>query len=171
MKKLIILLCMAAVLCGCSKTEPTTEATTEQEQPVTEYHYEGAVFSIPSGWDTEAKEGVFYIYPDDRSVMVISHDPEVIEDFDDGALDRLTESAGLTGNETASGYILDSLYGYKYAEVVGLDDLENGTYWIYLDVILTPNGTYTFSLLNDTFYGDVEHLYNTGEVIRTFRLE
>lgn len=173
MKKLIILLCMAAVLCGCSKAEPTTEATTERELPITGYHYEGAVFSVPSDWTTETKDGQFYIYPDDKSVLVITYDSRVLEEFEDDTLDRLIETAGLTGNETTSSRIATTKYGYQLAEVNGLDDLEGGTYWIYLDVILTPKGTYTFSMLNDTVYGDTDHLYMTdlSDIINTFRME
>lgn len=171
MKKLIILLCMAAVLCGCSKSDPTTEATTERELPITGYHFEGAVFSIDSDWETETRDGKFYMYPDETSFLSIEYSSLVKTDFDESELDVMASSIGLKEMDTTTKRISENTYGYKYAEVGGLEDIDEGTFWVYEDVILTQNGTYTVTMFNDTKYNDTEHLYSTDGIVSTFRLE
>ena len=172
MKKLLILLCMAAVLCGCSKAEPTTEATTERELPIVGMHYEGAIFSIPSDWETETRDGKFYMYPDDKSFLVMEIDAS-IQSVDDSTLDKLIEDTGLSSDDTTTKRTGTNNYGYQFAEVGGIEDIEDGTFWVYEDAIGTQNGTYTITMFNDTSYNDADHLYSTnlGDIVDTFRLE
>lgn len=188
MKKLSFLIISAALLVGCSgkestTTAQTTQATTEVIQDLTteavqdigtlSEEYEGATFDLPKEWSTAIKDNQLYIYPDDKSLIVVYHDPEVIESFGSDALDKLVETVELEEDDVTTKMISETPNGYTYAKVGGFKDYEEGEFWVYMDYILTPKGSYVISLFNDLSYNDTDHLYDVkvDAVVRSLKVE